>query len=513
MPRLLLAASFLVVLSAATVCADLEVAWVADGAGVDFSEAYYIVTDPGRWRVMIDKATGAIFSFQDLTDPGVPTGDGVRHTDYLGLASSGTDYCYHLQAPLLQVEGCSGLSDRLFSRKNPLDGVADRLTFALSADKQQFVMTYSEEAGSLDFLWDPSTCDVEGVPSGERGDLLSTVTLTLSAAAEAGTIFRLVVTVQVQDPAGGSIDTRVFEEGWIESSIRSESAYLGYDYVIHQSIDGNASRADGPWDPAAPRSFIRRTVVDDENNRTLGLSPGRTFVLDYVQGFQGNLTGGTFGDGTWASGHYLEQQMPRGMLLTPGTVVTHVADLRINIVGEPAVAPLVIAASLGFDWVYQNASDGWPGHKSVLSVAITDGALAGETYDLTVRQSGGDVRDFVVIQPVQLVNGQVSLDLVGGLAEASTPSGVGQYPLTAVVSGRQHGQRATASVGLALRLLGDINGDGVLDSSDKLELNRLLNGIPTSCSFRACDLSGDGLVIDTEDKLVLNRILNGLLPH
>ena len=179
----------LLVLQAAPAYAELEVVDVADGAGVDYSNGYFIVTDPGHWEVMVDKATGAIFSFRDLTDAGVSDGQGgAVHTNYVGTSTSGTDYAYHLQAPLLYVEGCSGTTDRVLTLYHAVTGLADRLQFSLSADRKSFNIRYHETAASADFLWDPSTYFVGGVASGARGDLLTDFVLTLHEADASGTV-------------------------------------------------------------------------------------------------------------------------------------------------------------------------------------------------------------------------------------------------------------------------------------------------------------------------------------
>ena len=69
---------------------------------------------------------------------------------------------------------------------------------------------------------------------------------------------------------------------------------------------------------------------------------------------------------------------------------------------------------------------------------------------------------------------------------------------------------ASIAVPVTVRTLGDVNGDTVVDTSDKVEMDRFLNGIVTPMTLRELDLTGNG-VIDTEDKLVVNRLLNGIV--
>ena len=505
----------ILLLAAATVRAELQVVDVADGAGVALSAGYYRVTDPGHWEVMVDKATGAVFSFRDLTDAGVPDGQGgVSHTNYTGTDPSGTDYSYHLRTPLLYVEGCSGpTTDRIFTLADPVTDLANRLHFALSPDRKSFTIAYQEDSASADYLWDPSTCLVDGLPAGARGDLLTGVTFTLHEADASGTIFRLVVTVAVSQPDFGSVNSRVFEQGWVVHCLRGELPHSLCDYEIHQTIDGENSRATGEWNAAAPRSFIRRTITGDNNNLLLGLTPGRTFVLDHVWGFENNLNGGGFLDGTAWGAHWLKQQLPRGLLLTDGVVLQQVVDLRISIEAAEQDPPpaLAIAAGPDFDWIYQNAVAGDLVHKGVLTVAIVQGLLAEETYDVTIRESGGTLAHFQADLPLTLsAGGTGTVDLFGGRMNDAAAS-AGQVIVLVTVTGRLHGQSATSQVPLRLRALGDIDGSGSLDAADKLEMNKSLNGLESlpGVGLRDLDLTGDGL-INAEDKLRINRFLNGL---
>lgn len=55
----------------------------------------------------------------------------------------------------------------------------------------------------------------------------------------------------------------------------------------------------------------------------------------------------------------------------------------------------------------------------------------------------------------------------------------------------------------------DINGDGWVDQQDKLEMNRVLNGMYTLYPIELFDFNYDGNV-DQQDNLIMNRILNGV---
>jgi len=85
--------------------------------------------------------------------------------------------------------------------------------------------------------------------------------------------------------------------------------------------------------------------------------------------------------------------------------------------------------------------------------------------------------------------------------------------LNVTVTGTPGGQTATVDVPLRLRLLGDIVEDGLVNASDKLEMNKKLNGLANlpGLTLRDLDLSGDGALVNAEDKLAINQVLNGLV--
>jgi parallel beta-helix repeat protein len=169
---------------------------------------------------------------------------------------------------------------------------------------------------------------------------------------------------------------------------------------------------------------------------------------------------------------------------------------------------LVITAALDGDWVYQNA-DGATGnrHVRILTVEITDGEVPGETYQVTLEEEGGPVMHFQITQPVVMAAAAVAIDVAGG--NLYTTTAPNSATLTVTVTRVTGGQEATANVDLVLRRLGDINGDSVVDTEDKLFINRFLNGIPATYPAENFDLNAD-TVVDTADKLLLNQMLNGI---
>ena len=234
---------------------------------------------------------------------------------------------------------------------------------------------------------------------------------------------------------------------------------------------------------------------------------------------------------TWPSGGYSLRVPPGTYTVTAsgvglGGIVTYTGvavaaqnvkrDFRPDMAGTPTLA---IAASFHVGWVYQNTpTTTFDRHQSVLTVSITGGSAAGQTYAITVKEGGGAVTNFQVAQPVAIVPGTPqTMSVLGGRRATTTPSpvvgGVYQpYTLNVTVTGTPLVQTATLAVPLVLRLLGDIDGDGSVNAADKLEMNKNLNGLANleGITLRNLDLTGDGVSVNAEDKLAINQVLNGL---
>lgn len=184
----------------------------------------------------------------------------------------------------------------------------------------------------------------------------------------------------------------------------------------------------------------------------------------------------------------------------------------------PEVPTLAIAATIDHNWVYQNtALTTGDRHRCVLTVEITGGQMAGEIYEVTIRQNGGPVVDFQVSQPLSMAGATEEMQIIGGRIGSSTASaaagGVYQpHMLTVTVAGLVNGQTAPVDVPLVLRRFGDVTGDGQVNAEDKLEINKNLNGLAAmpGVGLRELDLTGDGAVVNAEDKLAVNQVLNGL---
>ena len=339
----------MLLLAASTVEAALQVQEVIEtGGGIQYTDHYYIVTDPGYWEAMVDAESGAIFSFKDLTDNGVqvtgkPPYNVGDHVNYLGTATNGTDMCYHIQSTMLYLDGKSlSPGDTLFTKNNPVLGVANRLSFSWDADK--FTITYTEDENSTDFLYDNQAyTTTDPAPT---GSLRTTATLELNAATETGTIFKLSHSQTVYTTAG--VDCRLYASG-AGATHYIHNSYPGYSYSITTTYDEQESAVDGAWNPADPKSFGRRTVTDAQGNLDIGLTVGRTFILDHVYGHVDGMTYGTaFTPGTWANGQRVVKNHPfrYSPRLPNGYTKTEIVDLRINIAAVASPDPDVNTSSV-----------------------------------------------------------------------------------------------------------------------------------------------------------------------
>jgi hypothetical protein len=174
---------------------------------------------------------------------------------------------------------------------------------------------------------------------------------------------------------------------------------------------------------------------------------------------------------------------------------------------------LEVEVTLDYSWVYQNTpATTQDRHQSLLTVAIVGGDVETQTYSVTLSENGGAVTHFQAgTFPVAIVPGTpLEVPVAGGRRDTTA---AGTYTLTVTVSGAPLEQAAQVNIPLELRLLGDIDGDGLVNSADKLEINKKLNGLDTlaGIELRHLDLSGDGALVNAEDKLAINQVLNGLV--
>jgi len=170
----------------------------------------------------------------------------------------------------------------------------------------------------------------------------------------------------------------------------------------------------------------------------------------------------------------------------------------------PADLPIQVALSKDYDWCYQNTPQTTlDRHAVVLTVSVVQPDPNGNSsYSVAVQQTAGPGS-----VTVQSTADPLVWRLVGGRRGDTAP---GAVTVEATVTGNEFGGQGTASETLTVRLLGDIDAGGSVGLSDKVQLNKALNGLPTpGYELRHFDLTGDGSV-GLQDKVQLNRVLNGL---
>jgi hypothetical protein len=255
-------------------------------------------------------------------------------------------------------------------------------------------------------------------------------------------------------------------------------------------------------------STITITVKDAEGTTMEGLAGDISVV---VGGSNNSVSAVTeVGAGVYTATVASTTAEVKTVTVTVSTV--ELSDKPTVVFTAPPLPDLVITASLDYGWVYPNTPVTTQNrHKSVLTVDITSGSVVGETYAITLGENGGAVTNFQVTQPVAIVAGTpATVDILGGLRTTAVS---GTYTINVTVTGTPGGQVATQNVTLKLRLLGDIVEDDIVNASDKLEMNKKLNGLENlaGITLRDLDLSGDGALVNAEDKLAINQILNGLI--
>jgi hypothetical protein len=169
------------------------------------------------------------------------------------------------------------------------------------------------------------------------------------------------------------------------------------------------------------------------------------------------------------------------------------------------IIPFLVTGSLDANWVYQNtATTTLDRHASQLTLAVADDPDAPQGYGALLAERGCTGR----LTP-QATGNPLVWSIRGARTGAATS---GTAILDVMVRGNSSEHAAPATVTLALRRLGDINGDGAVTAEDKLEMNKKLNGLANlpGIGLRELDLTGDGATVTAEDKLVINQILNGL---
>ena len=285
------------------------------------------VTDYKYWEVKVDKQSGGLFSFKDLTDAGDGQGD---HTNYMGASG------YNRSCSLLSFDGRGG---NAFTRASALTGLADRLTFTTASDNSSFTITYTEDAQSTDFFHDDYGTDLD------PGDLLTTITVVIKPPTSDET--RWDWTIETKNVSGGSMTGKVWAAEWVFGYVEDD---------VNATLDSDGTRADGDWDAQSPESYMRWTVPSN----TLGLTQGREIIIDYQDGLSGESSGGTITSGAWAGfdyGKYAAAFSYSGMDLADGQTRTNAGQVIVDIAEDQLGPTLTVVDDTTNDCYVVTAHD------------------------------------------------------------------------------------------------------------------------------------------------------------
>ena len=171
---------------------------------------------------------------------------------------------------------------------------------------------------------------------------------------------------------------------------------------------------------------------------------------------------------------------------------------KINSIMEQYKRDIIINLSLDYNWCYENYSKTTNyKNKSILKIELLQDNLINYTYNIYITKSkfsNGDGK-------IQSTSNAWKFDIVG-LTK-------GNLIISIIVEGIENGGIGFAETEILIRPIGDVNGNGYVNASDKLEINKVLNGLQTLYNTRELDFNGDGSVT-AEDKFIINKILNGI---
>ncbi len=182
-------------------------------------------------------------------------------------------------------------------------------------------------------------------------------------------------------------------------------------------------------------------------------------------------------------------------------------DPQARILAMPLVPP-PLEADLSFPIpaVYQNAPNMTGNrHAATLTVQVTDdGGYGNSSYGMIVEKIEGPGDATVTADPL----GNPLHTLLVGPQWQADGSGCGTSRWRITVVGNIGGSCST-EVTLDTRRLGDVDGNGFVEPTDKARLNAKLNGVQVPAGVLLFDIDGNGFV-EPLDKARLNSILNGI---
>jgi hypothetical protein len=399
----------------------------------DAANSCYVITahesqdaNDAYWEVKVDKLSGCLYSFKDLTDAGDGSGG---HTNYMGTSG------YSRQCSMIFFDGRGG---NVMTRSGALTDLDDRLTFTTAQDNSSFTITYTETAQATDFFHDVYS---NGSTSLAAGELLTTMTFVIRPPTADGTVWDW--SLSFHNVSAHAITSKVWAAEWVFC--------YSEDYVP-KTLTSETSRTDGAWNAQNPVSYMKWTV----GSNALGLTEGRQFIMDYQDGLSGESSGGTVTSSAWAGFDYCKYAAAfsySGTDLAADATRVNAGQLLINIAATNEV-PVADAGddatvndtdrggseTVALDGSGSTDSDGtitsyvWTENStqiatgSTASVSLSTGT---HTITLTVtdNRGGTDTDDVVVIVNVPPVasagNDQLVHDSDGNGSQAVTLIGSG----------------------------------------------------------------------------------------
>jgi len=157
---------------------------------------------------------------------------------------------------------------------------------------------------------------------------------------------------------------------------------------------------------------------------------------------------------------------------------------------------LNVIATLDKTWVYQNSPVTRGRHGAVLTLAVEESGEPSGPYQVTVTQSGDG--DQVALVPT---DDPLVWLVLGGTARQALP---GEVTLRVSVTDATGECCAETSCSLNVRLLGDVNGDGIVDGQDVSAIVHVLNGrAGAGYDPRVFDLDVNGGVEPTDMSILI----------
>lgn len=157
------------------------------------------------------------------------------------------------------------------------------------------------------------------------------------------------------------------------------------------------------------------------------------------------------------------------------------------------------------DWVYQNTEITTADrHKTTLTFAFPGNIIPNTDYTVTITQTGGTGEFSVEDDP----SDPLTKYLVGSRrTDGSENTGTAEFEV--IIEGDVGGTVIITGLTLNVRRLGDVDGNGFVELTDKTALINKLNSIPVAMPDKAFDIDGNG-AIEPTDLSILNNILDGI---